>query len=244
MPTRATKRGTERTPLDRQAWGDSTVKGDTLYLHVMNWPANGRLLIGGLVSQVRQAYLLGDPTKKSLKTERSGSEDLLVQVPTVAPDAVDTVVVLKTDGPVQGSMGRLLQAQPLSNRLLGFDARATGKGFIYGDGKTAQYYVDGLEKSGNSLTWDVRSDELRSYTVEVKYSTPKPPRSQEGRFVIKVGNQVVSTPIQATPGPKHITTAEPGTLKIQANDLEKMTLTVEGTTEPVHFFEIDLKSKE
>jgi alpha-L-fucosidase len=33
-------RGTKRTPLDRQAWGDSTVKGNTVYLHVFEWSAN------------------------------------------------------------------------------------------------------------------------------------------------------------------------------------------------------------
>ena len=72
--------GTQRTPLDRQAWGDSTVKGDTLYLHVMNWPADGKLLVGGLLSEVKQAYLLNDSSRKRLKTERSGTEDLLVRV--------------------------------------------------------------------------------------------------------------------------------------------------------------------
>jgi alpha-L-fucosidase len=73
--------GTEQTPLDRQAWGDSTVKGNTLYLHVMNWPKDGRRLVGG----VKQAYLLTDDAKRPLKTERVGGEDLLVWIPTVLP---------------------------------------------------------------------------------------------------------------------------------------------------------------
>src|SRR5262249_7581063 len=52
-------RGTTRTPLPVQTWGESTVKGNTLYLHVFNWPTNGPLIVGGLKSKVApQASLL------------------------------------------------------------------------------------------------------------------------------------------------------------------------------------------
>jgi len=232
--------GTERTPLDRQAWGDSTVKANTLYLHVMNWPSDGKVLVGGLTSKVTQAYLLSDTAKHPLKTAVEGS-DLLVQVPATAPDAVDTVIVLKTDGPVRGQMGRLLQATSGPNRLLGFDATSHGSGFVYGDGKTAQYFVDGLEKTGNSLTWNVRSDKTRKYEVEVKYSTPKASHPAGGKFAVKMGDHVLTVPIEATAGPKQIKTANAGTFEIASGKLQEITITAEGSTEPVHFFELNLK---
>jgi len=233
--------GTERTPLDRQVWGDSTVKGNTLYLHVMNWPADGRLLVGGLLSQVKSAYLLSDATKKPLKTERAGAEDLLVHVPATVPDAVDTVIVLKTDGLVKGRAGRLLQAEAVPNRLLGFDAAATGKNFVYGDGKTAQYYVDGLERSGNLLTWNVRADRAEEFVAELKYSTPKSTRAEGGRFVVKLGDSVLTAPIEATSSARQMKTVPLGTLKIKPGPLQNLTVTIEGDGEPVHFFEVDLK---
>jgi alpha-L-fucosidase len=232
--------GTQRTPLDRQAWGDSTVKGDTLYLHV-NWPSNGKLLVGGLLSGVKQAYLLSDAAKKPLKTERVGTEDLLVRVPARAPDAVDTVIVLKTDGPVKGEKGRLLQVQAAPNRLLGFDATATGKGFVYGDGKTAQYFVDGLEKTGNSLTWNVRSDRPQRFVAELKYSTPKPEYAAGGKFVVKMGDTTLTAPIEATSGARKLTTVKLGELEVKPGALQDITVTVEGSSEPVHFFEVGLK---
>ena len=55
--------GTTRTPLAVQAWGESTRKRDTLYLHVFDWPADGKLVIGGLKSKVVGAYLLADSIK-------------------------------------------------------------------------------------------------------------------------------------------------------------------------------------
>ncbi|HEV2455025.1 MAG TPA: alpha-L-fucosidase, partial [Verrucomicrobiae bacterium] len=39
-------RGTTRTPLPVQTWGETTRKGNTLYLHVFNWPASGHLVVG------------------------------------------------------------------------------------------------------------------------------------------------------------------------------------------------------
>jgi hypothetical protein len=51
-------RGTTRTPLPAQSWGESTRKGNRLYLHVFNWPANGQLVVGGLKSEVTNAWLL------------------------------------------------------------------------------------------------------------------------------------------------------------------------------------------
>lgn len=232
--------GTERTPLDRQIWGDSTVKGDILYLHVMHWPSNGKLLVGGLLSNVKQAYLLNDPAKKPLKTLRAGKEDLQVLVPAVAPDAVDTVVVLKTDGPVKGSMGRLLQKQSVPNRLLGFDAAITGKGFTYGDGKTAQYFVDGLEKPGNLLTWHVRADHPQRFVAELKYSTPKATYGPGSKFVVKMGGTVLTVPIEATENPKQMKTVRLGELEVKPGALQNITITMEGSGDPVHFFEIDL----
>lgn len=233
--------GTVRTPLDRQVWGDSTVKGNTLYLHVMHWPTDGRLLVGGLLSQVKQAYLLSDASKKPLKTERVGTEDLLVRVPVVAPDPVDTVIVLKTDGPVKGRMGRLLQAQSVPNRLLGFDATAVGKGFVYGDGKTARYYVDGLEKPGNLLTWNVRTDRALRFAVELKYSTPNPIQTTGSRFVVKMGDTVLSAPIEATSSARQLKTLQLGEMEIKPGAFKSLTVAVEGGGDPVHFFEIDMK---
>jgi hypothetical protein len=92
-------------------------------------------------------------------------------------------------GSCERTEGRLLPEQAKPNRLLGFDATATGKGFVYGDGKAAQYYVDGLEKAGKSMKWNVRSDKVRRYEVEVRYSTPKTVRTEGLELCRKDGVQ-------------------------------------------------------
>jgi hypothetical protein len=65
---------------------------------VFDWPADGRLVVGGLLSQPRRAFVLGEPGERALPVERR-AEGLVVSLPAKVPDAMDSVVVLDIDGP-------------------------------------------------------------------------------------------------------------------------------------------------
>jgi alpha-L-fucosidase len=95
---------TTASPFQQLAWGRATKKlhdgGATLYLHVFQWPADGKLLIPGLKNQVRSAYLLADPGKQLLGVQ-SGDRGPIVTVPAAAPDPVCSVVVLEVQGPLK-----------------------------------------------------------------------------------------------------------------------------------------------
>jgi alpha-L-fucosidase len=233
-------RGTTRTPLDRQAWGDSTLKGETLYLHVFHWPKNGKLVVGGLESDIGKAYLLSDPRKTPLKSARLSATDVSLAIPAKAPDTADSVIVIESKGPVKAALGRMLQPEMGTNILLGFDASAQGSGFSYGDGKTARYYVDGLERQGNSLVWDVRTDQPVEFQVNVRYSTPKPTIEPGANFLVKYGSSVLTAPVTATSGERQMGTLSLGKIKIAPGGLQRMEVTLQGATTPIHFFEVDL----
>ncbi len=49
------------------------VSGDVtrLYLHIFDWPADGQLLVPGLLSKVHKAYLLADPSRHALATRQA-----------------------------------------------------------------------------------------------------------------------------------------------------------------------------
>src|SRR5207248_11526434 len=101
-------KGTERTPLPVQSWGESTRKGNTLYLHVFTWPKDGKVVLGGLKSNVSSAYLLGDSSKSPLKVNRSVDLDIKIDVPANAPDSADSVIVLNCDDEIACDPARLL----------------------------------------------------------------------------------------------------------------------------------------
>jgi alpha-L-fucosidase len=83
--------GTTASSIDKPQWGRSTTKGATIYLHVFDWPKDGKLRVGGIPRPVKKAWLLSDPEKKPLKTT-GNPKYLVVDVPAQAPDAIDTVI--------------------------------------------------------------------------------------------------------------------------------------------------------
>ena len=87
------------TPLAIQPWGVSTYKAadHALYLHVFEWPADGKLHVPGLKNRVERAYLLADRRRKPLGTETNGTA-LTLSVPVMAPDAVSTTIALRIEG--------------------------------------------------------------------------------------------------------------------------------------------------
>ena len=91
--------GTTASPFGRLEWGRCTKKefarGTTLYLHVFEWPEDGTLIVPGLKNKVQQAYLMAD--WKALKTRHEES-GIVVSLPDHAPDAINSVVVLKVRG--------------------------------------------------------------------------------------------------------------------------------------------------
>ncbi|MFZ0828673.1 MAG: alpha-L-fucosidase [Verrucomicrobiia bacterium] len=94
--------GTTASPFKQQlAWGRCTKKespeGTTLYLHVFDWPKDGKLAVPGLKSQVKSAWLLADPHRPSLATE-SNPDGLMITVPATAPDPISSTVVVSIKG--------------------------------------------------------------------------------------------------------------------------------------------------
>ena len=91
--------GTTASPFTRLAWGRCTKKtfinGATLYLHVFEWPGDGKLLVGGLRNKVQQAYLMANMEKLNTDASAGG---ITIHLPKQAPDAIDSVVVLKVSG--------------------------------------------------------------------------------------------------------------------------------------------------
>jgi len=69
-----------------------TTKGKMLYLHVLDWPANGRIFVPRLPARVESVLML--ETGRPLEYAQKG--DLAeIRVPPAAPDPVATVVAIK-----------------------------------------------------------------------------------------------------------------------------------------------------
>ncbi len=92
--------GTTATPFEKLAWGQCTQKpggiGQTrLYLHVFNWPADGKLVLPPLANKPLKASLLADGKKLKVTQE---NKQIVIAVPAEMPDKLATVIELVIEG--------------------------------------------------------------------------------------------------------------------------------------------------
>lgn len=91
--------GTQASPFKKLAWGRATqkqIKEDTrIYLHVFNWPANGKLVIPGLGNEISNVYSLAD--KKTLQAT-AGNGNYTIDLAGVQKQDYATVIAVEIKG--------------------------------------------------------------------------------------------------------------------------------------------------
>jgi alpha-L-fucosidase len=89
--------GTTAGPFAYLSYGRCTRKGQKLYLHVFDYPANG--LLGVLMTnKISRVYLLTDSTKRLLVTINQGNKHSVIHLPKKVPDSINTVVAVEFEG--------------------------------------------------------------------------------------------------------------------------------------------------
>ena len=209
--------GSQRTPLPVQAWGESTRNGNTLYLHVFDWPADGKLVLGGLQSEVTKAYLLADAQHKPLQTNRLNANDFAISVPAQPSDPADTVIVIETRAAPRVNPVRLISATQ-TNVLRVFDGDLHGKKIHFGDGKAARAYVLDWSDPSEWVGWKVRVSEPQRYEISVKYTTAS--AANTGTYSISFGDQVFPVTVVPTSSESQATTIKIGTVRLAPGEYE------------------------
>jgi len=164
-------RGTVATPLPVQQWGESTCKGNILYLHVFDWPEDGNLPLWGLLTDVSRATLLSDPTKPITMAKEGGI--LNIKVPLQAPDIIDTVVALVCAAEPKGNPDdRLIynNSKPIPLRTM--DALLEGN-LKYEVGNERTQGVENWKKKDSSVTWTLNLREKGIYALSIQYEATK-----------------------------------------------------------------------
>lgn len=182
---------THQTKMPLQSWGVTSQNGNKLYLHVFNWPKDGKLYVGGLKSKIDMAYLLTDPKKTKLLTQAINAVDFYLQVPIQAPDTANTVIVLVLNEPILTDSVRYVANNVPTTRLLAFDAELS-KGFKFGDGKTDRYYVENWTKKDQTVKWDFRISAAQKFKFVLKYLATK---DGGGSFTFKIDQQEIKQDI-------------------------------------------------
>jgi alpha-L-fucosidase len=179
---------TSASPFKRLPWGrcTKTVAGTAvnLYLHVFDWPSDGRLLVPGLKNKAEKAYLLADAKRKSLATEGT-ADGLVVTVPGSAPDAIASTVVLKVTGPLEIEQPIPMQAADGSLSLLASEARFHGEQIRYESGHQRDNIGFWTDPS-DWADWEFKATKPGTFTVVAEVAAP-----EAASFEVSVGDQKV-----------------------------------------------------
>ncbi len=100
--------GTQASPIGKPAWGRCTQKqlgnGKTrLFLHVFDWPTDGKLAVTGLAGKPLKAALLDGGRKLKFTASANG---LTLDVPAKPPNPIATVIALDLANPPQAAPTR------------------------------------------------------------------------------------------------------------------------------------------
>jgi alpha-L-fucosidase len=178
--------GTTASPFKRLPWGRATKKisgnHTTLYLHVFNWPADGKLPVPGLKNKITSAKLLA--TGRKLKTSVT-SDGVLVVVPTNAPDAISSTVVLQIKGAPEIGATPIVQESDGSVRFMASEAELHGAiQYESGNGKDNIGYWTNPD---DFASWSFNVDRPGKFQVAAEIAS-----LGAGQFEIVLGGQKIS----------------------------------------------------
>jgi alpha-L-fucosidase len=177
---------TTASPFKRLPWGRCTKKVSgsttTLYLHVFNWPADGKLIVPGLKNKITSAKLLA--TGKRLKAEPT-ADGVIIDVPANAPDPISSTVVLKIKGAPEVGATPIIQESDGSVRLMASEAELHG-GLQYesGGGKDAIGYWTNPD---DFASWSFKVDRPGKFQVVAEVAS-----LGQGKFEIVLGDQKIT----------------------------------------------------
>ncbi|MHC4988648.1 MAG: alpha-L-fucosidase [Planctomycetota bacterium] len=191
---------TTASPFRKLSWGRCTKKtfinGATLYLHIFDWPVDGKLVLKGLKNEVQQAYLLADLGK--LKTTKDDT-GVTVELPSKPLDAIDTVVVLKVAGaldvemvlPMQNDKGTVTLSAELAdihNRGYGTHAKL--------ERKNGKQNIGSWTDNRSWIEWTFEIKQSGSFDVIADVST----EAAETKFEVAVGSSKLLAAVASTGG--------------------------------------------
>ena len=87
--------GANESPFPFVSWGRATSKGQTIYLHIIDWPKNQQLIVP-LGNKITKAWLLESP-KTALKVRAEKGKSVIL-LPDYAPDKIASVVAIQIEG--------------------------------------------------------------------------------------------------------------------------------------------------
>ncbi len=215
--------GTQASPFTRLPWGRATAKqiegGYRLYLHVFDWPDDGRLFIPGLEGLPSQGQIFGIPgiQKKPASKVRGGAliRGLPPRPKNAAADAA-TVIALDFDEAPVVAPYRVYSAADGAFKLEPADASV--KAAKYHDNEMFQRSNIDSWKADSSATYPLQVEKAGDYSVEAEIATNR--LTEDANFVLSAGGVEHPCVVKPTGGPKKWKQLSLGSIKLPEGKVE------------------------
>lgn len=189
--------GTTASPFFKLFWGRCTKKvrekGATLYLHVFEWPKNGKLEVPGLKNKVKSAKLLASGEKLKVAANISG---VVIDLPMAAPDAINSVIVLEVEGELQVESNMPAQHEAGNIHLPAMMADIHNRGYgIHAvlNGKRENAFISNWQEEKSRIEWMFRLDKPGKFNIEAELAS-----AADVQMNIKCGDVKIEVPIKGT----------------------------------------------
>jgi len=201
--------GTGRSPFPPLPWGQCTVKGSTLYLHVFNWPSSNTLTLTGLSNRVLSAYFLADKDQP-LGYQQEG-RTLHISVPDKPVDISNTVVVLDLDGPPEVDPPVVTQKEEGIVDLQYAEA-VTGGNTMKRFNRKGGFHISKWTHPNDTISWYVDITSPGRFHAEITYAAQA--KWQGRQYSIAAGSSSVIAKVTATGDWYEYITESVGTLHL------------------------------
>ncbi|HTQ37428.1 MAG TPA: alpha-L-fucosidase [Pirellulales bacterium] len=226
--------GTSAGPFEKQLqWGRCTQKNSKLYLHVFDWPQDGKLLVP-LLNAKASAALLTEPGK--LLPVTATEQGLVIDVPTSAPDSDATVIILQPEGTLKFAPVPLpKQAADGTIRLLPADADILGGAGV--EGETTPN-IGHWRTTKDSVSWKIEVNQPGKFEVTLLYAQSEDRAGATVTF--SAGDQALHGVVEATKNANNYQEMKLGSIEISQPGIVDFTIKADDV--PANRYVMNLRS--
>ena len=228
------------SPFPELTWGYCTRGKDVFYFSVFDWPVNGKLRIPDLAGNVKSVSILS--SGKIIKHTVS-ENDLLLQVPLIAPDPVATVIKIEVKGDQEISdIMTIMEEYPAS--LDAYAAKRSGNSNYsqirwteeFGDWKYASF-IDGWKDQGDVVYWRFKITEPGFYRVLLDYSFTDAKGSSEGLIQMD-GQELYFEALKTGDERHHFRDHQIGVVNVETAGIKELSINPVATDQTGEFIQL------
>lgn len=184
--------GTSAGPLAFHDWGFCTAKESVLYLHILNWPENGKLEIRNLRNKILSAKTL-DGGASLMVNKAEGKHQILLQ--NIVPDQHNTVIKVQLEGLPEVDQ-EIIQVQKDESILLDNMSVNTSGKTKKRYNRRGKLFVSKWDSPEDLATWLLDFKESGTYRIKITYSAPE--SSVGAKFTLSLGANKITAQVEKT----------------------------------------------